>query len=95
MSVDEARGMVFLGTGSPTFDFYGGDRAGMDLFGNCIIALKAATGERAWHFQTVHHDLWDYDIPCSPMLVSVTYNGRKTDTVAQVSKTGWVYLLNR
>jgi quinoprotein glucose dehydrogenase len=95
MSVDEARGMVFLGTGSPTFDFYGGDRAGMDLFGNCILALKAATGERVWHFQTVHHDLWDYDIPCSPMLVPVTYNGRKVDTVAQVSKTGWVYLLNR
>ena len=95
MSIDEKRGLAFLGTGSPTFDFYGGDRVGAGLFGNCVLALKAETGERVWHFQTVHHDLWDYDIPCSPMLVTVTHNGRKVDIVAQVSKTGWVYLLDR
>ncbi|MEO7651208.1 MAG: PQQ-binding-like beta-propeller repeat protein, partial [Bryobacteraceae bacterium] len=95
MSVDEKRGMVFLSTGSPTFDFYGGDRVGMNLFANCIIALKADTGQRVWHFQTVHHDLWDYDIPCQPTLVTITHKGRRTDVVAQVSKTGWVYLLDR
>ncbi len=95
LSIDEKRGLVFLGTGSPTFDFFGGDRAGANLFGNSVLALKAQTGERAWHFQTVHHDLWDYDIPCAPKLLNITHNGRKTDVVAQVSKTGWVYLLDR
>ncbi|HTM47225.1 MAG TPA: pyrroloquinoline quinone-dependent dehydrogenase [Bryobacteraceae bacterium] len=95
MSVDEKRGMVFLSTGSPTFDFYGGDRVGANLFGNSILALNAETGKRVWHFQTVHHDLWDYDIPCQPTLVSITHNGRRTDAVAQVSKTGWVYLFDR
>ncbi|MFN7924463.1 MAG: pyrroloquinoline quinone-dependent dehydrogenase [Bryobacteraceae bacterium] len=95
MSVDETRGLVFLSTGSPTFDFYGGDRVGANLFGNCVLALKAETGERVWHFQTVHHDVWDYDIPCQPTLVTITHHGRKTDIVAQVSKTGWVYLLDR
>ena len=95
LSIDDKRGLVFLGTGSPTFDFYGGDRAGMNLFGNSVLCLKADTGERVWHFQTVHHDIWDYDIPCSPMLLSVTHAGRKKDIVAQVSKTGWVYLFER
>ncbi len=95
LSVDEKRGMAFVSTGSATFDFFGGDRAGANLFANSVIALKADTGERVWHFQTVHHDLWDYDIPCQPTLVSITYNGRKTDVVAQVSKTGWVYLFDR
>ncbi|MBM3736148.1 MAG: pyrroloquinoline quinone-dependent dehydrogenase, partial [Acidobacteria bacterium] len=95
MSVDEARGLVFVSTGSPTFDFFGGDRAGANLFGNCVIALKAATGERVWHFQTVHHDIWDYDIPCQPGLLTITHRGRKMDIVAQVSKTGWVYLFDR
>jgi quinoprotein glucose dehydrogenase len=95
LSIDESRGQVFLGTGSATFDFFGGDRVGANLFANCVLALNARTGERVWHFQTVHHDLWDYDIPCAPMLVTITHNGRKTDVVAQVSKTGWVYLLDR
>ena len=95
LSIDEPRGLVFLGTGSPTFDFYGGDRVGMNLFGNSVVCLKAETGERVWHFQTVHHDVWDYDIPNAPMLVTVTHNGRKKDIVAQASKTGWVYLLER
>ena len=95
MSVDEKRGLVFVPTGSPTFDFYGGDRVGKGLFGNSIIALKAETGERVWHFQTVHHDVWDYDIPCQPTLVTITHQGRRVDALAQVSKTGWVYLFER
>jgi glucose dehydrogenase len=95
LSIDEKRGLAFLSTGSATFDFYGGDRVGANLFANSVIALKASSGERVWHFQTVHHDLWDYDIPCQPTLVTITYQGKKTDVVAQVSKTGWVYLLDR
>jgi quinoprotein glucose dehydrogenase len=95
MSLDEKRGLVFVATGSPTFDFYGGQRKGKNLFGNCVIALKAETGEYVWHFQTVHHDIWDYDIPCQPTLVTVRHNGQMVDAVAQVSKTGWVYLLHR
>jgi quinoprotein glucose dehydrogenase len=95
MSVDEKRKMVFLSTGSPTFDFYGGDRVGANLFGNCVVALDANTGKRIWHFQTVHHDVWDYDIPCQPTLVTVRHKGRNVDIVAQVSKTGWVYMLDR
>jgi quinoprotein glucose dehydrogenase len=95
MSVDEKRKLVFVATGSPTFDFYGGDRIGANLFGNCVIALDAETGKRAWHFQTVHHDVWDYDIPCQPTLATVRHKGRRIDAVAQVSKTGWVYLLDR
>jgi quinoprotein glucose dehydrogenase len=90
LSIDETRGLVFVSTGSGTFDFYGGDRVGANLFANSVIALKADTGERVWHFQTVHHDLWDYDIPCQPALVTITHEGKKVDVVAQVSKTGWV-----
>jgi quinoprotein glucose dehydrogenase len=95
ISLDEKRGMVFLATGSPTWDFYGGDRKGNNLFGNCVIALDAGTGKRIWHFQTVHHDIWDKDVPCAPNLVTVMHGGKQTDAVAQVSKTGYVYLLNR
>lgn len=95
MSVDEKRGMVFLGTGSPTYDFYGADRKGINLFGNCIIALDAATGKRKWHYQTVHHDLWDYDLPAPPNLVTINKNGKKIDAVAQNSKVGFLYILDR
>jgi quinoprotein glucose dehydrogenase len=95
MSVDEKRGMVFLATGSPTYDFYGHDRIGQNLFGNCIVALEAKTGKYIWHFQTVHHDLWDYDLPAPPNLVTVEKDGKKIDAVAQVSKVGFVYVLNR
>ena len=95
ISLDEKRGIAFIVTGSPTWDFYGGDRPGDNLFANCIIALDAATGKRIWHFQTVHHDIWDKDIPCPPTLVTVMQNGKKTDAVAQVSKTGYVYLFER
>ncbi|MCH7858326.1 MAG: pyrroloquinoline quinone-dependent dehydrogenase [Candidatus Marinimicrobia bacterium] len=95
MTLDEKRGMVFVSVGSATFDFYGGDRIGQNLFANSVLALQAATGERVWHFQTVHHDLWDYDLPAPPNLVTVTHDGRPIDAVAQVTKTGRVFLLNR
>ena len=95
MSVDEKRGMVFLATGSPTYDFYGADRKGENLFGNCIVALDANTGKHIWHFQTVHHDLWDYDLPAPPNLVTVIRDGKEIDAVAQCSKIGFLYVLNR
>jgi len=95
MSVDDERGMVFIPTGSASFDFYGGDRHGKNLFANCILALDAATGERIWHYQTVHHDLWDRDLPCPPNLVTVEHDGEKIDAVAQVTKSAYVFLLNR
>ena len=95
MSVDIKRGMVFLATGSPSYDFYGYDRIGKNLFGNCVIALDAKTGKHIWHFQTIHHDLWDYDLPAPPNLVTVEKNGKKIDAVAQTSKVGFLYVLNR
>ncbi len=95
LTVDPERGMVFFGTGSPAPDFYGGARGGKNLFGNSIVALDAATGERVWHFQTVHHDLWDYDIPAPPNLVTIQHEGEQVDALAQVTKTGNVFLFNR
>ncbi len=94
-SLDEKRGWVFLGTGSPSYDFYGHDRIGKNLFGNCVVALEAKTGKYIWHFQTVHHDLWDYDLPAPPNLVTIERDGKKIDAVAQVSKVGFLYVLNR
>ena len=95
VSVDEERNMVFFGLGSAAFDFYGGDRHGENLFANCTVALDAKTGKRRWHFQSTHHDLWDHDLPTYPNLVSVTHNGKKIDAVAQVTKTGYVFLFDR
>jgi quinoprotein glucose dehydrogenase len=95
MSVDVKRGMVFLATGSPTYDFYGADRKGENLYGNCVIALDAKTGKHIWHFQTIHHDLWDYDLPAPPNLVTVIKDGKEIDAVAQTSKIGFLYVLNR
>src|SRR5690606_2356141 len=89
------RGLVFCGTGSAAFDFYGGDRHGQNLFANCTLCLDARTGERKWHFQTLHHDLWDHDLPVHPTLVRVTHDGQPTDAVAQVTKTGYVFLFDR
>lgn len=94
-SVDEQRGIVFCGVGSAAFDFYGGDRKGKNLFANCTLALDARTGRRLWHFQTLHHDLWDHDIPVYPNLVQVTHDGRQIDAVAQVTKTAYVFLFDR
>ncbi|MEP7363523.1 MAG: pyrroloquinoline quinone-dependent dehydrogenase [Acidobacteriota bacterium] len=95
MSVDVERGMVFLPLTSPSTDFYGGDRAGMGLFGDSLVALEAATGKRVWHFQTVHHNIWDYDLPAQPNLVTVTRNGKQVPAVSQITKTGFVWLFDR
>jgi quinoprotein glucose dehydrogenase len=95
MSLDEKTGTVFVPTGSISFDFYGGKRAGQNLFGDCILALDAATGKRRWHFQTVHHDLWDRDPPNAPVLVSITKDGKEVDALAQTTKTGFIFLLDR
>ena len=95
MTVDVQRGIVYVPTGSAAFDFYGGDRIGDDLFANCLLALNAETGERIWHFQGVHHDLWDRDFPTPPVLVTVEHDGKKVDAVAQGTKQGFVFLFDR
>ncbi len=95
MAVDAERGLVFAPTGSAAFDFYGANRAGDDLFADSLIALNAGTGERIWHFQGVHHDIWDRDFPSPPSLVTVRRNGRKIDAVAQTTKQGFVYIFDR
>ena len=95
MSLDAKRGVVYVPTGSASFDFYGSNRLGDDLFANGILALNAETGERLWHFQTVHHDVWDRDLPAPPALVTVRHNGQKVDALAQITKSGFVYLFNR
>ncbi|MEM6347460.1 MAG: pyrroloquinoline quinone-dependent dehydrogenase [Bacteroidota bacterium] len=95
LSVDHERGMVFIPTGSASFDFYGGDRHGENLFANCVLALDAKTGKRIWHYQTVHHDLWDRDLPAPPNLVQVVHEGKKIDAVAQITKSAYVFLFDR
>lgn len=95
MSLDRGRGIVFAGIGSPSFDFWGGNRQGANLFGNCVLALNARTGERVWHFQTVHHDVWDYDLPAQPILISIKKDGKPQDVVVQVTKQGYVFVLDR
>jgi len=95
MSLDEKRGLVFIATGSAAFDFYGANRIGDDLFANCVIALKADNGERVWHFQGVKHDLWDRDFPAAPALVKVKRDGRVIDAVAQITKSGFVFVFER
>jgi quinoprotein glucose dehydrogenase len=95
MSLDEARGIIYAPTGSPTYDFYGADRIGTNLFGNCLLALDARTGRRLWHYQVVHHDLWDYDNTAPPQLLTVRHNGRQVDAVAMAGKTGFLYVFNR
>jgi len=95
MTVDVARGIVYVPTGSAAFDFYGADRIGDDLFANTLLALNAETGERIWHFQGVKHDLWDRDFPAPPVLVTVNRDGQKVDAVAQTTKQGFVFLFDR
>jgi quinoprotein glucose dehydrogenase len=94
-SIDDDRGIVYVPTGSATYDFYGADRPGENLFANCLIALDARTGKRLWHFQTVHHDLWDYDNVSAPQLVTVRHGGRRVDAVAFAGKTGFLYVFDR
>jgi quinoprotein glucose dehydrogenase len=95
MAVDTKRGMVFMSLGSPTYDFYGADRLGENLFGNCVLALDAATGKHKWHYQTVHHDIWDYDLSAPPNLVTIKQDDKEIDAVAQITKQGFVFVLNR
>jgi quinoprotein glucose dehydrogenase len=95
VTIDEKRGWAFVATGSPTEDFYGAFRKGSNLFGNCVIALDATTGERKWHYQTVHHDIWDYDNPPAPILVTLTTGKRQRDVVVQLTKMGFTFVLDR
>ncbi|MGC2400268.1 MAG: PQQ-binding-like beta-propeller repeat protein, partial [Acidobacteriaceae bacterium] len=95
MTVDDKRGIVFVPTGSAASDFYGANRTGDDLFANCLLALNAETGKQIWHFQFVHHDIWDRDPPSAPALVTVTRDGRQVDAVAQTTKQGYVFLFDR
>jgi len=95
ISVDRERGIAFLPIGSPTFDFYGADRLGSNLFGNSLVALDARTGERLWHYQTVHHDLWDYDLSPAPQLLTVNRDGKSIDAVAVATKHGFVFVFDR
>lgn len=95
MALDEKRGIVYVPTGSAASDFVGANRAGDNLFANCLLALDAATGKRIWHFQVVKHDLWDRDLPTPPVLVTVKRNGKDVDAVAQATKSGYVYVFDR
>ncbi len=95
MVVDVKRGIVFVPTGSAVDDFYGDDRHGDNLYANSLVALDARTGKRMWHFQAVHHDLWDMDFPAPPVLLTVRSGGRLVEAVAQISKQGYVFLFER
>lgn len=95
ISIDANRGIAYLPIGSPTYDFYGADRVGTNLFGNCLVALNARTGKRIWHFQTVHHDLWDYDLASAPQLITVNRNGKQIDAVAVATKHGFMFVFDR
>lgn len=94
-SADEALGLVYIPAGMPLMDEYGGHRPGDNLFGNSLVALDVKTGKRKWHFQLVHHDVWDYDVPMAPNLLDVTVNGQKRKIVAVTTKQGWVYTFDR
>ena len=95
MTIDEELGMVYLPVELPTGDYYGGNRPGAGLFGESVVALDLKTGVRKWHFQTVHHGIWDMDIPCAPILADITVDGKKIKAIAQITKQGWVYVLDR
>ncbi len=95
MSVDPERGLVFVPTTAPGPDHFGGERKGSNVYANSVVALRVKTGEVAWHFQVVHHDLWDYDIPCEPVLTDITVDGKKIPVVVQGTKIGHVFVLNR
>lgn len=95
MSIDRQRGIVYVPTGTAAFDLYGSTRPGQNLFGNSLIALDAATGKRLWHFQTIHHDIWDRDIPAPPNLFTVVHDGKKVDAVSVLSKQGFLFVFDR
>ena len=95
MSLDDARGLLYLPVSTPSNDFYGGDRPGANLFGESLVCLDAATGRCAWHFQIVHHGLWDYDPASAPTLVTMTVDGRRVDAVVQLTKQGFAFVFDR
>ena len=95
MTIDEELGMVYLPVELPTGDYYGGNRPGSGLFGESVVALDLKTGVRKWHYQLVHHGIWDMDIPCAPILADITVDGRKIKAIAQITKQGWVYVFDR
>lgn len=95
ISVDKKRGIAYFPLGSPTYDFYGADRIGAGLFGDCLLALDARTGKRLWHFQLVHHDLWDYDPTAAPKLLTIRHKGKIVDVVAEATKFGFLYVFDR
>ena len=94
-SIDTKRGIAYVPTGSPTYDYYGADRPGANLFANCLLALDVRTGKRLWHFQNVHHDLWDFDNNAAPQLTTIKKDGRSIDVVAMAGKTGFLYVFDR
>ena len=95
MSVDTERGLLYLPTGTPSSDYWGGRRPGANLFAESLVSLDARTGERRWHFQVVHHGVWDYDLAAAPNLVTITVDGREIDAVAQISKQGFTFVFDR
>ena len=95
MSADEELGLVYVPTEMPTGDLYGGHRPGDNLFADSVLALDSKTGERVWHYQTIHHDLWDWDLPCAPILADITVDGRAVKAIAQPTKQGFLFVLDR
>jgi len=95
ITVDEKNGIAFFPLGAPTYDYFGADRIGSDLFGDCLLALDARTGKRLWYFQDVHHDLWDYDLCSAPQLITVQHDGKTVEAVAVAGKQGFLFVFNR
>jgi quinoprotein glucose dehydrogenase len=95
MAVDEARDLLFVSTGNPSPDHYGGLRNNADYYGSCVVAIRASTGKVVWHFQTVHHDLWDYDVSAQPTLTDIEKDGKRIPAVIQATKMGLLFMLDR
>src|SRR3984957_11725141 len=95
ITLDEKTGIMYFPTGSPTYDLYGGDRIGKDLYADCLLAIEARTGKLIWYFQDVHHDLWDYDLTSAPQLITIRHDGKLIEAVAQAGKTGFLYVSDR
>lgn len=95
LTLDEKTGLVYLPVGGPNYNYYGGNRPGDNLFANTLVAVDGTTGRRKWHFQTVHHELWDFDLPPAPMLFDITKNGKTIPALVQTGKLGYMYIMNR